>query len=322
MSIIQSWVHQISKNSKTELFVLTGESSSIDESIIINSNIKIYQNTDTFQRIKWGISNSSGNHIQFASDDDVIQIEKINNLIKSIANSNENTTLINDYLVYGKFGSSIYYQNFQYYAGTERYTKFCESMGAIPAYYSCFPKEVVSKWIAFLETHKINHPYSDWLLLLCSFLYSEFKYIGKYAPPDMYNIDNWNSHFQSEKTLISHLIKNDNDIKLLPFLDLLWMYHTYMLINEACLEDTAKKSELLAFIWNFFTSRFNSNFSSRCLMAGLADEEISFIKYFISKINSEKLNFKAAYDCLIGFSSILNKETALKTINSINFNQL
>jgi glycosyltransferase involved in cell wall biosynthesis len=322
MSIIQSWTQQISNNSKAELIILAGESSPIDESILINKNIIIYKNSDAFQRIKWGLSNSNGNFIQFASDDDAIQIEKVNNLIKFISDSNENTTLINDYIAYGKFGSSIYHQNFQYYAGTERYTKFCGSMGAIPAYYSCFPKDVVSKWIIFLESHNINHPYSDWLLLLCAFLHSEYKYIGKHSPPDMYNIDNWNGHFQSEKTLINHLIKNNNDIKLFPFLDLLWMFHSYMLINEVNLENEATRNELVAFIWQFFISRFNSNFSSRCLMAGLSNEEISLLKYFSSKINSDKLNFKTAHDCLLGAASILNKETSLKILNSINSNRL
>jgi glycosyltransferase involved in cell wall biosynthesis len=315
-NIINSWRNQVLNNKNSELLILDGGESS-DNEWAHGTNIKIYQNKDVPERYNWGIIHSRGKNIQFATDDDLIQIEKVNNLVKTISYSNYNYSLINDFLIYGKSGNNIYKQNFQYYSGTNQYAEFCRSMGAIPAFYSCFPKSVVQKWMDFTSINKIIQPYSDWLLLLCAFLNSTFKYTGRSTIADIYNIDNWNGHYASEKSLIHHMKDNNYDVKLIVFLDLLWMYHSYMLIQTSNLKSKQQKNELLTFIWKFFFDRFVNNLPIRAMIVELSEEDVNLFKYFSDVLNSNLLNFKFLYDCLIGFLGILNENTSLRVINSL-----
>jgi glycosyltransferase involved in cell wall biosynthesis len=315
-NIVKSWCDQVLNNKATELLIIDGGVAP-NHDWAQGKNIKIYQNNDLLDRHIWGISNAKGSHIQFASDDDLIQIEKVHNIISCILNSEPNSTLINDFIVYGKTGTNLYKQNFQYYSGSAQYAAFCKSMGAIPSYYSCFPKIIVQKWLYFINSNNIIQPYSDWLLLLCAFLNSNFKYIGKSIVADMYNIDNWSSHYASEKTLIGHMKSNDYDVKLIVFFDLLWMYHSYMLIQSSNMESKQQKSELLTFIWNFFFDRFVQNLAARSLMTDLSEEDYNLFKYFENALKSNLLDFNFLHDCLIGFLGILNETTSLKIIRSL-----
>ena len=315
-NIINSWRNQVVNNKNSELLILDG-GEFLDHDWVHGANIKVYQNKSYTERLKWGVSNARGSHIQFASDDDLIQINKVDNIVSCLLNSKSNSTLLNDFMVYGNAGSNLYRQNFQYYSGVAQYAEFCKSMGAIPAYYSCFPKLVVQKWMDFTSSNNIVQPYSDWLLLLCAFLNSEFKYIGRANVADMYNNDNWNGFYASEKSLIKHMKINDYDVKLIVFLDLLWLYHSYMLVETSNVLSKQGKSELLIFIWNFFYDRFVQNFPARALVVDLNDEDIILFKYFIGAIKSNNLDFKFLYECLFGFSGILDQSTSLKIVNSL-----
>lgn len=314
-SILNAWCDQVLNSDNTEIIILSGDVS--DFNIFKSNRIKFHIDEDYFKRIKWGVENANGGQIQFASDDDIISNDKIESIRNLILNSEGESTFINDFLVFGKFGVKLFKQNFQYFSGVTRYIKFCESPGATPAFYSCFPKEVVEKWIDFLHIHKINHSYSDWLLLLTAFLNSQFVYIGNYFVPSFYNIENWDGHFPSEKSFLRNLMSNGYDKKLLVFIDLLWMYHSYMLIVENKIS-VEKEKELLNFIWDFFMKRFYSNISTRAIIVGLSDRELNFFVSFAVKINSERLNFNFVYECLNIFSRILNSDSALKINESIS----
>ena len=78
-----------------------------------------------------------------------------------------------------------------------------------------------------------------------------------------------------------------------------------------------EKGELLIFIWNFFYDRFVQNFPARALVVDLNDEDIILFKYFIGAIKSNHLDFKFLFECLFGFSGILDQITSLKIVNSI-----
>lgn len=315
-TIIDSWRNQILNNKNSELVILDG-GEFLDHNWALGANIKVYQNKNVSERFKWGINQAKGSHIQFASDDDLIQINKVNNLVSYLLKIKSNSTLLNDFMIYGKTGSNLYKQTFQYYSGATQYAEFCKSMGAIPAYYSCFPKLVVHKWMDFTDSNNIVQPYSDWLLLLCAYLNSNFKYTGRSIVADLYNIDNWSGYYSSEKTLIGHMKVNDYDIKLIVFLDLLWMYHSYMLVQSTNTKSEQEKGELLIFIWNFFYNRFVQNLPARALMVDLADDDLNLFKYFTDALKSNILDFKFLYDCLVGFLGILDQPTSLKIIKSL-----
>jgi glycosyltransferase involved in cell wall biosynthesis len=284
--IIQSWIDQADRAAGVEVILLLGEG---DCPWFNNKKIKIHVEKDYFARIRWGIDNSSGSNIQIASCDDLVSPVKVNRLIDIIrSNQSKNQVYINDYLVYTNQGSSIYHQTFHNYSGVDRYKNFCNSMGAIPAFYSCFPRDTIKKWVHFNQSIDFKMPYHDWLLLLVAFATTNVTYIGGSTPPDYYDLTNWDGIFRGERSLMNFLQGSSIDLRVFPVLDLYWLNHSERILSSLDL-NAEEVQKYIKFISEFLIARFKNSFDRRLLLSGMNKNELNAAYNVVRKLGLDKI---------------------------------
>jgi glycosyltransferase involved in cell wall biosynthesis len=284
--IVQSWIDQANRASGVEIILLLGEG---DCPWFADEKIKLHVEKDYFSRVQWGIDNSLGSNIQVASCDDLVSPVKINQLMNMIRSSqSKNNTYINDYLVYTNQGSNIYHQTFQNYSGVDRYKSFCNSMGAIPAFYSCFPRDAIQKWVHFNQSIDFKIPYADWLLLLIAFSTTNVTYIGGRSPPDYYDLSNWEGLFRGEKSLMNSLKGSSIDLRVFPVLDLYWLNHSEKILSSLDL-NVEEAQEYIKFISEFLINRFKNSFGRRLLLSGMSKDELNAAYGIVRKMGFDQI---------------------------------
>jgi glycosyltransferase involved in cell wall biosynthesis len=264
-SVIRSWISQVEASQSTELLILNaGKPVQVPFRIERITEVLGFEGGN--DRYREGLQRAKGSHIRFASDDDPILSDTVHALESQVLLNNYDSyvTTIGDFMLKSVYGLSVCEQVYHLYPqGTESYRTFINSQGAIPAYYSVFPKSVVAQWHSYITEHSVPFSYTDWLLTTLAFGSTRVRHPGRGVMGSYYDQSNWCDQSTSELRNLEIMKNSGVPNSILPLINLFWLIDALSLLQRSGLEREESNIDISQVIVQDQLKRFVDNLEFR-----------------------------------------------------------
>ncbi len=213
-------------------------------------------------------------------------------------------SVIGDFILLNRNSTSICEQEYQNYpSGAEAYSKFIKSFGSTPAYYSLFPKKVVTEWSKFVALHPVPFAYTDWLLHLLAFYSDRVCHPGRGAMLGHYNLENWGGSAVSENSNLKIALKSGVPESCAPLMNLFWLLDAIDLLSHTMIGRHNQFNEFSTILARDQINRFIGNLEYRIkLIHKINDKEyLVHFKKLIEAIDATELNMDSLRTAMYDF---------------------
>jgi hypothetical protein len=281
-AIINSWIDQVGRTEHVELIILSAGDVSFKNYITAPNVVEVLSETSPSVRLAKGLGMARGAYIRFASDDDPILSSTVGDLLACVkhAQSERISSFIGDFLI--KTNDSLtpcvqVYHNHP--KGVIAYNEFINSAGAIPAFYSIFPIEIVREWNRYISDRRVPFSYMDWLLTTLAFASTAVIHPDEKILPTIYDNSNWRDSITSEFQNLKQIKSSGLTADLLPFMNIFWMIDAIDMLRTANCTNPSSVREFEKTIYRDQRQRLVSNLETRLKIIGRETDK-SFLQHF------------------------------------------
>jgi len=280
-TVLRSWIDQTIHSQHTELIILNA-----GKSIPPNHGSwrvkEVVGIEDLWGRISKGLELANGAFIRFASDDDPVlstYVHQMEQQAQSLGRGSK-MSVIGDFILLNKDSTSICEQEYQNYpSGVEAYSKFINSFGSTPAYYSLFPKKVVAEWARFMVLNPIPFAYTDWLLHLLAFFSDRVCHPGRGVMLGHYNLENWGGLAASENSNLKIALKSGVPESCAPLMNLFWILDSINLLSNTMIGKNNLFDEFSTILARDQIARFIGNLEYRLKLINRINDKGYLIQF-------------------------------------------
>lgn len=280
-SVLRSWIDQTLHSRHTELIILNaGKPMAHDHGSCLIKEISGIE--DIWARIDKGLALAKGAFVRFVSDDDPVlsgYIEQMEQQAGKLGRGSK-TSVIGDFILLDNNSTSVCEQEYQNYpAGPEAYSKFINTFGSTPAYYSLFPTQVVAEWANFMVSNPVPFAYGDWLLHLLAFFSGRVCHPGRGVMLGHYKVQNWAGLATSEKSNLRIAASNGVPESCTPLMNLFWILDAASLLSSAINNQKSNSNDFVNTVARDQINRFIGNLEYRIKLINRITD-MSYINQF------------------------------------------
>jgi hypothetical protein len=265
LGVLKSWITQVEQSRATELLILNAGRPVPFE--LSNSRVtEVLGLTDGNDRTAEGLRRARGSHIRYASDDDPVLSNAVHDLESQVLSWDGTSPVssVGDFILHSRYGVSVCEQEYQLYPqGLETYRRFISSQGAIPAFYSVYPRQLVAHWSAYLAEYPVPFSYMDWLLTMLAFAYTRVSHPGRGVMMSHYDLTNWCDRVTSERRNLKIMASRGVPPTMLPLINLFWILDALRLLQRPGLQPLQSESAFKSLIAKDQLKRFLDNLEFR-----------------------------------------------------------